>query len=102
MCGILGWSGPGPQPFTPEQFEAALTLLQHRGPDDHGIWRGQGIVLGHRRLSIIDLTAAGHQPMRSASGRTQIVFNGEIYNYIELLSELRRMGVGSVGGSDTG
>jgi asparagine synthase (glutamine-hydrolysing) len=102
MCGILGWSGPGRQPFTAEQFEAALTLLQHRGPDDHGIWRGQGIVLGHRRLSIIDLTAAGHQPMRSASGRTQIVFNGEIYNYIELLSELRREGVGSVGGSDTG
>ena len=102
MCGILGWSGPGLQPFTPETFEAALTSIRHRGPDDHGIWSSDGVVLGHRRLSIIDLTSAGHQPMRSASGRSRIVYNGEIYNYIELRDELRRTGVGTIGGSDTG
>jgi len=77
-------------------------MLQHRGPDDHGIWCGNGVVFGHRRLSIIDLTAAGHQPMQSVSCRTQIVFNGEIYNYVEILKELGRAGFGSVGGSDTG
>lgn len=90
------------QPFTPETFEAALTSIRHRGPDDHGIWSSDGVVLGHRRLSIIDLTSAGHQPMRSASGRSRIVYNGEIYNYIELRDELRRTGVGTIGGSDTG
>ena len=102
MCGILGWAGPTTPTFGLEEFEFALTLLQHRGPDDHGIWSGNGVVLGHRRLSIIDLTQAGHQPMKSVSGRTQIVFNGEIYNHIELREELRCVGVNSVGGSDTG
>jgi asparagine synthase (glutamine-hydrolysing) len=102
MCGILGWAGPASPPFTPEAFGAALTSILHRGPDDHGIWQADGVVLGHRRLSIIDLTAAGRQPMRSASGMTHIVYNGEIYNYIELRKKLRRFGVGVTGGSDTG
>jgi asparagine synthase (glutamine-hydrolysing) len=102
MCGILGWAGPGGPPFTVEEFTRALNLLQHRGPDDMGVWSANGVVLGHRRLSIIDLTAAGHQPMRSASGNTQIVYNGEIYNYRELREDLRLIGVHAVGGSDTG
>ena len=101
MCGILGWAGPEAPPFSSEKFEFALTLLQHRGPDDHGIWSSNGVVLGHRRLSIIDLTQAGHQPMKSVSGRTQIVFNGEIYNYIELRDELRGAGIDYRGCSDT-
>src|SRR6266481_3942542 len=101
MCGILAWAGPGAQPFTGEEFGRALKLLSHRGPDDHGIWCGHDVVLGHRRLSIIDLTAAGHQPMRSTSGQVHIVFNGEIYNYIELKDELRRVSLNPTGGSDT-
>jgi asparagine synthase (glutamine-hydrolysing) len=101
MCGILGWAGSGRPPFEREQFKRALSTLTHRGPDDSGIWSADGILLGHRRLSIIDLTPAGHQPMRSRGG-TSIVYNGEVYNYIELRSELERLGVDVAGGSDTG
>ena len=70
MCGILGWLGTHAQGDA-ERFEAALDLLAHRGPDDSGIWSDVGVLFGHRRLSIVDLTAAGHQPMRdSTSGAT--------------------------------
>jgi len=62
--------------------------LAHRGPDDEGIFAEQGIALGHRRLSIIDLSAAGHQPMISRSGNLIIVFNGEIYNFRDVKNEL--------------
>ena len=65
--------------------------IQHRGPDDAGVWASvqTGIALGHRRLSIIDLSPAGHQPMQSASGRFVVAFNGEIYNHLELRAELQ-------------
>jgi len=102
MCGIVGWAGPGARPFSAAQFELALHQLVHRGPDDQGIWTSDGITLGHRRLSIIDLSSAGHQPMHSTSRRTCIVFNGEIYNYVELRAELINAGVVIAGGSDTG
>jgi asparagine synthase (glutamine-hydrolysing) len=71
--------------------EAMVTCQRHRGPDAEGIYidEGGGAVLGHNRLSIIDLSADGNQPMRSANGRYTIVFNGEIYNYLELHAELR-------------
>lgn len=79
--------------------------IAHRGPDDAGIWadREAGAALVHRRLSIIDLSAAGHQPMMSGSGRFVIAFNGEIYNHLEIRTEVGRAGSGSQwrGHSDT-
>ena len=77
--------------------------LHHRGPDDNGIWVNPhaGVALGHARLAIIDLTPAGHQPMLSQSGRYTIVFNGEIYNFQAIATELRRHGVVFRGHSDT-
>lgn len=69
--------------------------LAHRGPDDAGVWLdpASGLALGHRRLAILDLSAAGHQPMASASGRVVIAFNGEIYNHLELRRELEAAGL---------
>ena len=66
--------------------------IAHRGPDDYGVWLDSvsGIALGHRRLSIVDLSPHGRQPMASASGRYLIVFNGEIYNHLQIRSELER------------
>jgi asparagine synthase (glutamine-hydrolysing) len=80
--------------------------LRHRGPDDAGTWvdTAAGVALGHRRLSILDLSPAGHQPMVSASGRHVIVFNGEIYNSPQLRRELEQVTTGSLsfrGHSDT-
>jgi|AntRauTorckE6833_2_1112554.scaffolds.fasta_scaffold01276_2 asparagine synthase (glutamine-hydrolysing) len=78
-------------------------LLTHRGPDDDGLWvdEKKGIALGHRRLSIIDLSADGHQPMISQSGRFVIVYNGEIYNYKEIGERLKKTGFQFKGHSDT-
>lgn len=90
MCGILGWAGNGTKPFNDCEFESALDLLQHRGPDDKGIWCSDNVMLGHRRLSILDLSSNGHQPMNSYSKNNHIVFNGEIYNYIELRKDLKK------------
>ena len=81
-----------------------VATLQHRGPDDEGIWLDPeaGIALGHRRLSVIDLSAAGHQPMVSHSGRYVLTFNGEIYNHADLRAELESEGSnGWRGHSDT-
>jgi asparagine synthase (glutamine-hydrolysing) len=91
MCGICGWFGRRPQ----EAHEATLRMveqLRHRGPDDAGIESGDGWELGFRRLSILDLSPSGHQPMRSEDGRYWLAFNGEIYNYLELRKDLERVG----------
>jgi asparagine synthase (glutamine-hydrolysing) len=88
MCGILGLlTTTGAQPPF-ETFLAALDRLKLRGPDDSGTWREDGLLLGHRRLSIVDLSQAGHQPMESSDRRFVIVFNGEIYNHAELRPRL--------------
>ena len=90
MCGITGVFGNLRQ----EEFDNAIhtmsASLSHRGPDDKGVWinKGDGIALGHQRLSVIDLSSAGHQPMVSPCGRFSIIFNGEIYNHLDLRKEL--------------
>ena len=105
MCGVAGWYAP---PNTdPVALEAAMrrmtATLVHRGPDDHGHWTDApaGIALGFRRLSILDLTATGRQPMSSGDGRYVCVFNGEVYNHRDLRAELQRGGVRFRGRSDT-
>ena len=85
MCGICGIVGPQERLA---RLPAMVAALHHRGPDDAGTYRDGVIALGHTRLSILDLSPAGHQPMHDASGRLTIVFNGEIYNYLELREEL--------------
>ncbi|HKW75339.1 MAG TPA: asparagine synthase (glutamine-hydrolyzing) [Terriglobales bacterium] len=91
MCGIAGFwlSKPAPEP-APEILERMACAIEHRGPDDAGYLfeASSGIGLAHRRLSILDLSAEGHQPMESASGRYVIIFNGEVYNFQEIASEL--------------
>jgi asparagine synthase (glutamine-hydrolysing) len=86
-------------------LERGLQNLSHRGPDDHGTWddvrEENALGFGHRRLSIIDLSSAGHQPMVSASGRYSIVFNGEIYNFKEIRTDLAARGIQFKSMSDT-
>ncbi|PLK25022.1 asparagine synthetase B [Porphyrobacter sp. TH134] len=92
MCGIAGiFHAETPKPVDPLRVERMCDALAHRGPDGAGVWTGQGIGLGHRRLSIIDL-AGSPQPMHTPDGRAVIVFNGEIYNFRELRCELEQAG----------
>src|SRR5262245_4336613 len=104
MCGIAGFWAPGSGPADREGvLHRMAATLQHRGPDDDGVFldAGAGVGLAFRRLAIIDLSAEGHQPMASASGRYVIVFNGEAYNFLELRRTLEAAGVRFRGGSDT-
>lgn len=104
MCGIAGfWRPDGLPADAGECLERMTGAIQHRGPDDHGQWKDvtTGIALGHRRLSILDLSAEGHQPMSSQDGRWVITYNGEIYNFAELGQDLRAQGVRFRGHSDT-
>ena len=87
MCGIAGFVGPG----TRDDLLRMTRCLADRGPDNEGFWEGNGVHLGHRRLSILDLEG-GAQPMWSADGQRAIVFNGEIYNFAELRKELEAAG----------
>lgn len=95
MCGIAGTLGGS---LSPNDFgkilEQAGNTIAHRGPDDMGIWFDKETAIGfvHRRLSIIDLSPAGHQPMLSVTGRFVIIFNGEIYNHLDLRNELEKSG----------
>lgn len=96
MCGINGftWRDPG-------LLRKMHELTSHRGPDDQGLWETEFVSFAHNRLSIIDLSPGGHQPMASPDGRFTIVFNGEIYNYRELRAELEGMGERFTSNSDT-
>jgi asparagine synthase (glutamine-hydrolysing) len=95
MCGINGIYGFGDGQQNDLLIRTMNKALAHRGPDDEGVFSDETIALGHRRLSIIDLSSAGHQPLFSADNRYCIVYNGELYNYKELRFELQRIAVGS-------
>jgi asparagine synthase (glutamine-hydrolysing) len=104
MCGILGLWSPS-RGFRGNLVEKALHELDHRGPNDRGIeWfdtPGGTLALAHTRLSIIDLSSGGHQPMNSACGRWSMIYNGEVYNYRELRTELEAVGERFATESDT-
>jgi asparagine synthase (glutamine-hydrolysing) len=106
MCGISGlWEqGSTSQETLVARATCMARAISHRGPDDAGVWSDaeSGLAFGHRRLSIVDLSPAGHQPMTSASGRYVIAYNGEIYNYRALRNEVERIGAADWRGhSDT-
>lgn len=105
MCGIAGfWQGQTQSLEVSRRIgEAMASQIASRGPDDSDVWTdpNAGMTLAHRRLSIIDLTSAGHQPMFSPSGRFVITFNGEIYNHLELRAELEQFSIPWRGHSDT-
>src|SRR5205085_4685951 len=95
MCGIAGFVLP--QPLLPRaEIEARLWsmigTLRHRGPDDEGVWTDGLAGLGHARLSIIDLSAAGHQPIASADEQVWLTYNGEIYNFADIRRDLEALG----------
>ena len=99
MCGVAGYAGAN----RPELLEPMCNALRHRGPDDGGQWSDaeDGVGLGHRRLSIIDLSAAGHQPMSNGDGSIWISYNGEIYDFPEHRERLAAGGYRFRGASDT-
>ena len=99
MCAISGVFNKNGKPVTKKEIDSMLNTMLHRGPDDRGFYiapstqdKTPNIGLGHLRLSIIDLTSDGHQPMSSTDGNLTIVHNGEIYNYIEIREELKKLG----------
>jgi asparagine synthase (glutamine-hydrolysing) len=106
MCGIVGlvdFKNSNTAGVMTEVISRMTETLRHRGPDDGGVWVDDqwGVALGHRRLSIVDLSADGHQPMSSTSGRYVIAFNGEVYNFLAVRRELESAGQRFRGHSDT-
>lgn len=101
MCGFAGYLSPQATLWGEPILQRMADTIARRGPDDAGYWldAGAGVGLGHRRLSIVDLSPAGHQPMASGGGRYVIAFNGEIYNHLELRQQLA--GISWRGHSDT-
>src|SRR5437762_5740936 len=106
MCGIAGFveSAETTSPLAPDESRALVhrmcEVIRHRGPDDEGVWVDEGVALGMRRLSIIDLST-GHQPIHNEDRTIWIVFNGEIYNFPELRRELEAAGHNFYTSTDT-
>jgi asparagine synthase (glutamine-hydrolysing) len=102
MCGIAGCLALALEADPDHKWVATATgRIAHRGPDDEGFYADPDIALGFQRLAIIDLSPGGHQPMRSGDGRYWMVYNGEVYNYLELAQELREQGVALCTSSDS-
>src|SRR4051794_13471965 len=103
MCAIGGWLIDPHAGVHKASLDRVMMSMGHRGPDDSGssIDLGAGLALGHNRLSIIDLTPGGHQPMANSCNGDQLVFNGEIYNFRALRNELRAKGYVFRSQSDT-
>ena len=94
MCGLTGFYAPSASEPLRDTARHMAEALRHRGPDDAGVWtdEAQGLALAHRRLSVLELSSAGHQPMLSADQRHVIVLNGEIYNHLDLRGQLETAG----------
>ena len=92
MCGIAGIFNLNGEPVSPVLLRRMTDAIAHRGPDSEGFYMDSFIGLGHRRLAIIDLTPAGHQPMATLGNHQVITYNGEIYNFQELRVELETLG----------
>src|SRR5262249_28294729 len=93
MCGIAGFWFKNQPPLAARQWlQSSIASLHHRGPDDSGMWMEAGVGFGHARLSILDLSPSGHQPMASRNRRWMMIFNGEIYNFREIRKELESLG----------
>ena len=94
MCGIVGFLTHSKKKLNLSfDIQNMMNKISHRGPDDEGFWIDEKsrIALGHRRLSILDLTKAGHQPMQSDCSRYVLIFNGEIYNHLEIRENLHSL-----------
>src|SRR5687767_9558538 len=92
MCGITGILNLDGAPVSPDVLRPMADAIAHRGPDGEGYFTDGPLGFGHRRLAIIDLTEAGHQPMATTDGRLVISYNGEVYNFHELRAELESLG----------
>ena len=92
MCGIAGIYNLNDEIIAPSILKSMIKIQKHRGPDDEGFYINNNIGLGHARLAIIDLSVAGHQPMTNENGDLWITYNGEIYNFLELRFELKKLG----------
>lgn len=101
MCGVAGYINLDGKPASASVARAMADLIRHRGPDDEGVYTQGAVALAHRRLSIIDLSSSGHQPMLTPDGRYALTYNGEIYNFQELRAELQARGVRFTSHSDT-
>ena len=101
MCGIVGIYNFKEKPVLETQIKKMIDIIAHRGPDGEGIFIDKNLGLGHRRLAIIDLTKAGHQPMTNEKGDVFIIYNGEIYNFLELRKKLEKLGHRFKSKSDT-
>lgn len=93
MCGVAGFINFNQEPASPVLLKKMTDSIQHRGPDGEGHWVDGAFALGHRRLAIIDPSPAGHQPMQTADGRFILSYNGEVYNYKQIRTQLEAQGI---------